>query len=105
MAKLLKVRAWRAAGLAKIKALYEIVLFSLHLQRLNPEISVYKDRRFEGDEASGDACGLLPHAACPNLNLLSILQADWERALRTSTTLYVGCRRFYMAAAVRGVAC
>ncbi|GAX85074.1 hypothetical protein CEUSTIGMA_g12494.t1 [Chlamydomonas eustigma] len=36
------------------------------LKRLNPEISAYKDMRFEGD------------------------QADWERALRQSTTVYVG---------------
>lgn len=40
-------------------------------KRLNPEISAYKDRRFEGDEA------------------------DWERALKTSTTLYIGNLSFY----------
>lgn len=41
------------------------------LKRLHPEISVYKDRRFDGDEA------------------------DWERAMRTSTTVYVGNLSFY----------
>uniref|UniRef100_A0A7S3VVP2 Nuclear cap-binding protein subunit 2 n=1 Tax=Dunaliella tertiolecta TaxID=3047 RepID=A0A7S3VVP2_DUNTE len=41
------------------------------LKRLNPEASVYKDRRFEGDEA------------------------DWLHALRTSSTLYVGNLSFF----------
>lgn len=41
------------------------------LKRIHPEVSVYKDRRFEGDEV------------------------DWQRALRTSTTLYIGNLSFY----------
>lgn len=41
------------------------------LKRLNPEITAYRDRRFEGDEA------------------------DWERALRQATTVYVGNLSFY----------
>ncbi|KAG1680786.1 hypothetical protein FOA52_008119 [Chlamydomonas sp. UWO 241] len=44
---------------------------SLLLKRLNPEISAYKDRRFEGDED------------------------DWERALKNSTHLYVGNLSFF----------
>jgi len=41
------------------------------LKRLNPSISAYKDRRFEGDDE------------------------DWGRALVTSTTLYIGNLSFY----------